>query len=435
MIQAAGNAPQPAERCLPPFARRRMDAHYIDRFRDLWGGDHLLHGALPPANALMMMSNDYLDLLSVRSLRHAQAQTLSENNQQLVMSSVFMYGETAQDNFERRLARFMSAEDGVLCQSGWVANVGLIQSLADTNVPVYLDLAAHASLWEGVLSARAKAVRFAHNNVGHARSQIIRYGPGIIAVDAVYSTDGSVAPLSAFAQLAEDTGCILVVDESHSLGTHGPAGAGLVCELGLAGRVHFRTASLAKSFAGRAGFITCSTEFKGFFKIESRAAIFSSGLLTHELAWFEAALAFVIEADDRRERLHQMAQRTRNNLTKLGYNVSDGSEQIIALEAGTEPQTMRLRNALQRRGIFGAVFCYPATPKNRSLVRLTCNAGHTETDIDRLIEACAEMRSEVELDSWSSTRRLVRAEPTIALGQSLDQHLRLGRKLAEPRKT
>jgi CAI-1 autoinducer synthase len=90
--------------------------------------------------------------------------------------------------------------------------------------------------------------------------------------------------------------------------------------------------------------------------------------------------------------------------------VSDGTEQIIALEAGTEPQTMRLRNALQRRGIFGAVFCYPATPKNRSLVRLTFNAGHTNEDVTRLIAACADMRDEVELVNWSSTRRLLRAE-------------------------
>ena len=272
-------------------------------------------------------------------------------------------------------------------------------------------MAAHASLWEGAQSSGAKAIRFAHNNVGHARNQIALHGPGVIAVDAVYSTNGSVSPLTKFVQLAEDTGCALVVDESHSLGTHGPAGAGMVCELGLAHRVHFRTASLAKSFAGRAGFITCSSEFKVFFKVESRPAIFSSGLLAYELAWFEAALDFVATARDRCDKLHRLARRARVELTKLGFNVSDGTEQIIALEAGTELLTRQLRDALQRRGIFGAVFCYPATPKNRSLVRLTFNAGHTDADVDRLLAACADMREEVELGKWSSTRRLARAAP------------------------
>jgi CAI-1 autoinducer synthase len=87
-----------------------------------------------------------------------------------------------------------------------------------------------------------------------------------------------------------------VADESHSLGTHGPQGAGLVAQLGLSDRVHFRTASLAKAFAGRAGLITCSTKFKGYFLSASRPAIFSSCLLSHELAWFEAALAAELDA-------------------------------------------------------------------------------------------------------------------------------------------
>ena len=184
----------------------------------------------------------------------------------------------------------------------------------------------------------------------------------------------------------------------------------MACKLGLAHRIHFRTVSLSKSFAGRAGFVTCSTDFKGFFKVKSRPAIFSSSLLVHEIAWFEAALTFVMGADDRRERLHRLARRARAELSELGYNVSDGTEQIIALEAGTEPQTMKLRNALQRRGIFGAVFYYPATPKNRSLVRLTFNASHTDRDVDRLVAACAEMRGEVDFGYWSSTRRAAKTE-------------------------
>jgi 7-keto-8-aminopelargonate synthetase-like enzyme len=73
--------------------------------------------------------------------------------------------------------------------------------------------------------------------------------------------------------------------------------------------VHFRTASLAKAFAGRAGFITCSSHFKGYFLSESRPAIFSSCLLGHELAWFDAAIDFIAAADDRRAALHAHARR------------------------------------------------------------------------------------------------------------------------------
>ena len=95
----------------------------------------------------------------------------------------------------------------------------------------------------------------------------------------------------------------------------------------------------------------------------------------------------------------------RSRLSRLGYCIDDGSEQIIALEAGPEPKTLALRKALEARGIQGAVFCAPATPKNRSLVRLSLNSGMSADEIGKLVDACADMRAEVDLDNWSSTRR------------------------------
>jgi len=300
----------------------------------------------------------------------------------------------------------MGSEDGILTQSGFAANVGLVQSLAGPGVPVYLDMQAHASLWEGVQSAGAQAVSFMHNELDHLRRQLEKHGSGVICVDSLYSTNGSVAPLLELVELAERHGCLLVVDESHSLGTHGPQGAGLVVALGLAERVHFRTASLAKAFGGRAGFITCSTRFRGYFMMESRPAIFSSCLLSHELAWFDAAIDFIAAADDRRADLHRKARQIRDGLRALGFNVDDGTEQIIALEAGSEPLTLAVRKALERRGVYGAMFCAPATAKNRALVRLTPNAGLSEAQIAQVLSACADLREETDLESWSSTRRM-----------------------------
>jgi CAI-1 autoinducer synthase len=324
----------------------------------------------------------------------------------LLMSAVFLHGENVQSNFEKKMADYLGTENGILSQSGWSANVGLIQSLADERIPVYLDMLAHTSLWEGAQAASAPKIHFLHNNMEHLRRQIRKYGPGVIAVDSVYSTNGSVCPIQSLVEIAEEYDCILIVDESHSIGTHGPHGAGLVVELGLSKRVHFITASLAKAFAGRGGFISCSDEFKDYFLMEARPAIFSSCLLSHELAWFNAALTFIQKADARRERLHLITKYLRQSLTDLGYNVSIGTEQIIALEAGPEEKTLILRNALQKREIFGAVFCAPATAKNKSMVRLTLNSGLTDMEIEHVINVCAEIREEVDLKNWPSSIRL-----------------------------
>ncbi|MDC8759356.1 alpha-hydroxyketone-type quorum-sensing autoinducer synthase [Janthinobacterium fluminis] len=394
-----------AEQDMPDFVNRRMDEHYVTRIEKLLGGQHLHAWQAMPPDAIFLAGNDYLNIAAEPALIAAQVAALRHGEGGALMSSVFLQEGSAQHRLEGKLARFMDAQDCVLAQSGWAANVGLLQSLCEPGIPVYLDMQAHASLWEGVLSAQALPVSFLHNDSEHLQRQIDKHGRGVIVVDALYSTNGSVAPLHEVVQIAERSGSILIVDESHSLGTHGPRGAGLVVEQGLAERVHFRTASLAKAFAGRAGLITCSSKFKGYFLSASRPAIFSSCLLAHELAWFDAALDFIGAADDRRARLHQHARQVRDGLRALGYGVDDGSEQIIALEAGPEPKTLVLRQALERHKIFGAVFCAPATPKNRSLVRLTLNAGLSGEQIGQVLAGCAAIRDEVDLGSWSSTRR------------------------------
>jgi len=217
--------PSPAAPALPDWIAVRMRRHYDDRMGKLWGGDHLLHGRTPGPDALFLNSNDYLCLLGERELVRAQARALLGHEHELLMSAVFQHGDTPQSRVEARLAAMMRAEAGLIAQSGWAANVGLIQCIAGPGVPVYIDMAAHASLWEGITAAGAVPVPFRHNDVDHLNRQLERTGPGIIVVDSVYSTTGSVAPLTALVVAAEASGSVIVVDESHSLGTHGPGGA------------------------------------------------------------------------------------------------------------------------------------------------------------------------------------------------------------------
>jgi CAI-1 autoinducer synthase len=390
---------------MPAFVTKRMDAHHVDRIEQLMGGEHVHVWKRQGPDAVMLAGNDYLCLANEPALLDAQVRALRGTDAQALMSAVYLQAGSRQHRLEEKFADFMGAQETVLAQSGWAANVGLLQSVAGPDVPVYLDIMAHASLWDGVQLGGGKVVPFLHNNMDHLQRQLNKHGAGVIVVDALYSTDGSLAPLHDVVVLAERTGSVLVVDESHSLGTHGPRGAGLVIEAGLEDRVHFRTASLAKAFAGRAGIITCSSRFKGYFLSESRPAIFSSCLLNHELAWFEAAIDFVEAADARRAALRRITAEVRTGLGRLGYCIDEGSEQIIALEVGTEPRTLVLRKALENRGIQGAVFCAPATPKNRALVRLTLNAGLGKREIAKLLDACAGMREEVDLENWTSTLR------------------------------
>lgn len=389
----------------PEFLERRINRYYKDRVRDTWNGGHLLRGLKPGANDIRLMSNDYLALADHPDILRSQSDMLLKEGGGMLMSAVFLNGDSPQYRLEQRLAHFMKSERGILCQSGWCANTGLIQSIANEQTTVYIDMFAHMSLWEGARSAGAPAVAFHHNDPGHLEKQILKHGPGVIAVDSVYSTSGALCPLKEIVEVGSNHGCVLVVDESHSLGTHGIHGEGLVASLGLTDRVHFVTASLAKAFAGRAGFITCPKRFYDYFMCESRPFIFSSALLPHEIAALETTLTIIQRDDWRRDALHFNARHLRAQLDALGYNVQSGQAQIIALESGTEQQTMALRDALERKGIFGAVFFAPATPKNRSLMRFSVHSELTLPELERIVQVCREVRDEVNMLDWPSTRR------------------------------
>lgn len=322
-----------------------------------------------------------------------------------MMSAIFFDEDDNEKKFEKNFAEFLGCESAILCQSGWVANVGLIQSIATSSTPIYIDFMTHMSLWEGIRSADAKGIAFRHNDLKHLERLIKQHGQGIIAVDSVYSTNGSICPLKELIELGEKYDCVLVVDESHSLGTHGPNGRGMVYELGLSNRVHFLTASLAKAFVNRAGVIGCSKKFANYFPYVSKPAIFSSAMLPADLAGLKATLEVIFNADDRRKKLHDNANYLRCELDRLGYNVSESQSQIIAIEAGTEENTELLRDVLETKGIFGAVFCRPATPKNRSLIRLSISSDLQQEDLERIIHVFESIRQEVGMENWTSTKR------------------------------
>ena len=406
-VRAKGVAPEPA------ILQKKVDAYYRERVEETWDGGHIMVGREPGHDAIRLISNDYLCMARHPGVIAAQRAALDDADAP-VMAAVFLHGESPQAAFERSMAEWMYSEASVLSQSGWAANTGLIQAIADAETPCYIDMFAHASLWEGIQSAGARPIPFRHNSAEHLARQVERHGPGIVIVDSVYSTSGAVSPLCDVVDVAEAGECVIVVDEAHSLGTHGPEGRGLVVELGLEERVHFRTASLAKAFAGRAGIVACSSRVAEYFKYNANPAIFSSGLMPHEIAGLEATRQAIAAADDRRRRLHENAAYLREGLSELGYNVDASQAQIIGLEAGTERRTILLRDALEARGVFGSVFCAPATPKNRALIRMTVNSGLERHTLDRIVDVCADIREEVGLADWASTRRR-RVQPRLQL--------------------
>ncbi|PTO53452.1 alpha-hydroxyketone-type quorum-sensing autoinducer synthase [Vibrio splendidus] len=382
---------------LPSFIEERLNFYIQDLITQNQSQKHLVLGKRPPRNAVVMQSNDYLALSHNKPIQQAHQAAISEHDDNVVMSAIFLQDEQSKPAFETELANYVGMESCLLSQSGWAANIGLLQTICPPGTPVYIDFFAHMSLWEGIRAAGALAHPFMHNNMNHLRKQLERHGSGVIVVDSVYSTIGTIAPLRDIYEMAQEFDCAIVVDESHSLGTHGENGAGLVHALGLTNQVDFITVSLAKTFAYRAGAILGPKQLSETLPFVAYPAIFSSTVLPQEVVRLEKTLEVIKGAEDKREALFKSAKSLTTGLKRIGFNIRSES-QIVALECGSERNTERVRDFLEERDVFGAVFCRPATGKNKNIIRFSVNADMTPRDIDHVLTVCHEAYNHPELE-------------------------------------
>ncbi|KPN04299.1 CAI-1 autoinducer synthase [Vibrio alginolyticus] len=375
----------------------RLDFYIQDLIEPNENKKHLVLGKRPPCNAVVLQSNDYLALSHNKEIQSAHRDAISQHDDNVVMSAIFLQDDESKPVFETQLASFVGMPSCLLSQSGWAANVGLLQTICAPNIPVYIDFFAHMSLWEGARIAGAQIHPFMHNNTSHLRKQISRHGSGIIVVDSVYSTIGTIAPLRDIYEIAQEFDCGLVVDESHSLGTHGPQGAGILQGLGLTHKVDFITVSLAKTFAYRAGAILGPEKLAKTLPFVAYPAIFSSTVLPQEIIRLEKTLDVIRKSDDKRDILFERAKSLAVGLKRIGFTIRSES-QIIALECGNERNTERVRDFLEERNVYGAVFCRPATGRNKNIIRFSVNADMTAAEVDHVLTVCQQAFAHPDLE-------------------------------------
>lgn len=372
---------------LPNIVANKIEQHLEQLIYDLDSGKNLVVGKQPKQGDIVLQSNDYLALSGNEAIDRRHVDAILTPQKSTFMSGVFLHDGDAKQVAEQRLAQFAGFNSCSLFQSGWIANIALLQTICDQNSHVYIDFFAHASLWEGARIAGANLHPFMHNNVSHFEKLVKRNGPGILIVDSIYSTIGTIAPLEALIDVAKCYGCAVIVDESHSLGTHGTDGAGLLQHLRLSDQVDFMTASLAKAFAYRAGAVWCNNQTNEVIPYAAYPSIFSSTLLPSEIARIDATLDVIQQGDDKRERLAHIAKRLASELRSIGFKIRSESH-IVSLETGTEVNTKRVRDFLESNGVFGSVFCRPATTATQNIIRFSINSDVTDQQIARVVEVC-----------------------------------------------
>jgi CAI-1 autoinducer synthase len=381
----------------PHFLQKRID-YYDNVVMPSLSSDKspFFLNVLPNEHSIFVDNNDYLNLANHPEIIEAQINQLKQNDNSL-MSSFFASSKGPREQFEEQLAAHTNQEESILSTSGWDANTGLMQTIADKETHIYLDRMVHASIYVGAQLSGGIIHVFNHNDTDHLERKIKEYGTGVVVVDSVYSSMGSVSPLNDIVVVSKKYDCIVVVDESHSLGLYGKEGEGLVSYLGLEDEVDFITASLSKTFCARGGIITCSRKFKNYFRHNSFPAIFSSVIQNHEASRFIKTLEIIKRDEWRRVQLHKNTDYLHYHLDNTGYNTEISSTPIIALEVNNESKAILLRDLLVQKNIVTAPFIPPAVPKKRCNARMTVNCNLTLSQLQHIVKSCKEILPIVKL--------------------------------------
>lgn len=299
-------------------------------------------------------------------------------------------------NLEKELAAFYGKRDAIVFSTGYVANLGMISTLAGPGDVVLLDADCHACIYDGCRLGGAETIRFRHNDAEDLAKRLRRLGPraadALIVVEGIYSMLGDRAPLKEIVDVKREFGGYLMVDEAHSFGVLGERGCGLVEELGIMDDVDFIVGTFSKSLGCAGGFCVSNMPELDLIRYASRPYIFTASPAPATIASARQALRILEAGKDLRQRLHNNAQQLHSGLAALGYTLGGDPSPVVAVVLENKVEALQFWDNLLKLGVYVNLMLPPATPNGVSLIRCSVSAAHTSAQIDAVCAAFAKLR-------------------------------------------
>src|SRR5689334_5654058 len=263
---------------------------------------------------------------------------------------------------ERKLAEFKRTEAAVVFQSGFTANAGTVSSLLGREDVIVSDELNHASIIDGARLSRATIKVFPHRNIAAAREIVAalpRDQRKLLITDGVFSMDGDLGPLPELCDLADEYGCIMMVDDAHASGVFGRNGRGTVDHFGMHGRVDVQVGTLSKALGALGGYVAGSKSLVDFLYHRARPFLFSTSHPPSVAAACIAAIDVLEQEPELIDRLWDNTRFFKAGLKKLGFNTGASDGPITPVIVGEGSLAMKLSDRLFEDGVFAQGIAYP----------------------------------------------------------------------------
>ena len=338
---------------------------------------------------LSFCSNDYLGLANHPALIAAMQAAAGDSGVGSGASNLITGHHRYHDNLEKQLAKFVQMPAALVFSTGYMANIGVLGALVGRGDAIFADKLNHACLNDGGYYSMAEFNRFAHNDVV-ALEKLLKASKAkhkLIAVDAVFSMDGDIAPIPDYLRLCEQYDAYLYVDDAHGFGVLGEHGKGSLSHFNLASPRIIYMATLGKA-AGVAGAFVAGEQVVIDYLIQTaKSYVYSTPAPPALSATLSASINLIEKGDDLRTHLQHLIATLKTNLSLQTWQLLPSNTAVQPLVVGSNQAVLALSEHLQKQGILVPAIRPPTVPVNTGRLRISLSAAHTESDVIQLAKA------------------------------------------------
>jgi 8-amino-7-oxononanoate synthase len=359
---------------------------YPDAFLDIKLNERRAQDAVRrlqlPEGKTDLCSNDYLGIVT-NGLIRSNALAHGSMGSRLLAGNYPLLEET-----ERALAVFHRAETGLLFNSGYDANLGVLSCVPQRGDTILYDQLSHASIRDGIRLSFAQSHSFSHNDCEDLERQLRALrgaGEGsrvFVVTESVFSMDGDLAPLETILALCRSYGAHCILDEAHATGVIGTAGEGLAQAVGLEGECLARIHTFGKAVGCHGAIVLGSERLRQFLVNFCRPLIYSTALPPVSVGAIADAYRLFPAMQAERDRLQQLIDRFRQ--APIGYQRLNSTTPIQAVIIPGNAEARALAERLQKAGLDIRPILYPTVPKGAERLRIVIHAFNTAQEIDKL---------------------------------------------------
>src|SRR3984893_6355495 len=207
--------------------------------------------------------------------------------------------------------------------------------------------------------------------------------------------DGDLGPVNDLCGVAEEFGCIMMVDDAHASGVFGRTGRGTIDHFNVQGRVDVQVGTLSKAIGSLGGYVAGSQALIDFLCHRARPFLFSTSHPPAVAAACIAAIDVLMEEPDIIDRLWDNARLFKSGLQALGFNTGVSESPITPVIVGDGALAMKLSDRLFEEGVFAQGIGFPTVPRDKARVRTIVTAAHTREELQFALDRFATVGREL----------------------------------------